>query len=187
MNTFVTGIGFSVPPKLEFYLKSEFNDNTNLGYGFSSLNTFGINNSQLQIGDYFIIYDSPVTVGHALTGISTHVGGYNNYPTNKVGIISAGEKLNGLFQVDKVTTPDVVSGIVTVTCSFLPGPNSNSQIQVGIGTTAISDYYGKYSWGRIYDFQNRIAGQPKNFIVNPDAGLVGLSTAAQIFRTRPLT
>ena len=58
---------------------------------------------------------------------------------------------------------------------------------VGIGTTAISDYYGKYSWGRIYDFQNRIAGQPKNFIVNPDAGLVGLSTAAQIFRTRPLT
>ena len=187
MNTFVTGIGFSVPPKLEFYLKSEFNDNTNLGYGFSSLNTFGINNSQLQIGDYFIIYDSPVTVGHALTGISTHVGGYNNYPTNKVGIISAGEKLNGLFQVDKVTSPDVVSGIVTVTCSFLPGPNSNSQIQVGIGTTAISDYYGKYSWGRIYDFQNRIAGQPKNFIVNPDAGLVGLSTAAQIFRTRPLT
>ena len=72
MNTFVTGIGFSVPPKLEFYLKSEFNDNTNLGYGFSSLNTFGINNSQLQIGDYFIIYDSPVTVGHALTGI-THM------------------------------------------------------------------------------------------------------------------
>ena len=94
--------------------------------------------------------------------------------------------MNGLFQVDKVTSPDVVSGIVTVTCSFLPGPNSNSQIQVGIGTTAISDYYGKYSWGRIYDFQNRIAGQPKNFIVNPDAGLVGLSTA-QIFRTRPLT
>ena len=58
------GIGFSVPPRLEFTLKSEFNDNTNLGYGFSSLNTFGINNSQLQIGDYFIIYDSPVTVGH---------------------------------------------------------------------------------------------------------------------------
>ena len=187
MSTFVTGIGFSVPPKLEFYLKSEFNDNTNLGYGFSSLNTFGINNSQLQIGDYFIIYDSPVTVGHALTGISTHVGGYNNYPTNKVGIISAGEKLNGLFQVDKVSVPDTVSGIVTVTCSFQPGPNSNSQIQVGIGTTAISDYYGKYSWGRIYDFQNRISGNPENFIVNPDAGLVGLSTAAQIFRTRPLT
>lgn len=187
MNTFVTGIGFSVPPKLEFYLKSEFNDNTNLGYGFSSLNTFGINNSQLQIGDYFVIYDSPVVVGHALTGISTHVGGYNNYPTNKVGIISEGENLNGLFRVDDVTVADVVSGIVTVTCSFLPGPNSNSQIQVGIGTTAISDYYGKYSWGKIYDFQNRISGNPENFFVNVDAGLVGLSTAAQISRTKPLT
>ena len=55
VNTFVPGIGFSVPPRLEFALKSDFNDNTNLGYGYSSLNTLGVNYSQLQKDDYFVI------------------------------------------------------------------------------------------------------------------------------------
>tara|TARA_B100000287_G_scaffold416259_1_gene450722 strand:- start:20439 stop:31691 length:11253 start_codon:yes stop_codon:yes gene_type:complete len=186
INTFIVGLGFTVPPKIEFVLKSEFNDNTNLGYGFSSLNTFGINNSQLKIGDYFVIYDSPVLVGHALTGISTHVGGYNNYPANKVGIVTAGP-IDGLYRVDFVSTADTQSGLVTVSCSFQPGPNSNSQIQVGIGTTAIKNYYGKYSWGRIYDYQNRTAGLPQDFFVDVDNGLAGIETAAQLSRTKPLT
>jgi len=186
VNTQIPGQSVNgLAPRLEFQLKSEFNDNTNLGYGYSSLNVFGINHSQLQIGDYFIIYDSPVKVGHALTGISTHVGGLTNYPTNKVGI--AYSTIDGLYRVDAVTTADQISGIVTVTCSFLPAPNSNSQIRVGVGTTALTKYYGKYSWGLIYDYQNRASFSPKQFLVNPDNGLVGFATAPLITRTKPLT
>ena len=188
VNTFVPGIGFSVPPRLEFTLKSDFNDNTNLGYGYSSLNLLGVDYSQLQKDDYFVIYDSPLVVGHALTGITTAIGGYANYPANKVGIISAGEYLGGVFRVERVTTPDSVSGLVTVTCAFQPGPNNNSDIQVGVGTTATIDtFWGKYSWGKIYGYQNRSQGLPKSFFVNPDAGLVGLSTAAMVSRQKPLT
>jgi len=188
VNTFVPGIGFSVPPRLEFTLKSDFNDNTNLGYGYSSLNLLGVDYSQLQKDDYFVIYDSPLVVGHALTGITTAIGGYANYPANKVGIISAGEYLGGVFRVEKVTSPDIISGLVTVTCAFQPGPNNNSDIQVGVGTTATIDtFWGKYSWGKIYGYQNRSQGLPKAFFVNPDAGLVGLSTAAMVSRQKPLT
>lgn len=186
INTQIPGQSINgLAPRLEFQLKSEFNDNTNLGYGYSSLNVFGVNNSQLEIGDYFIIYDSPVVVGHALTGISTHIGGLNNYPVNKVGV--AYSTINGVYRVDSVTSADITSGIVTVTCSFLPGPNSSNQIQVGVGTTALTPYYGKYSWGIIYDYQNRSVGNPQQFFVNPDNGLVGFSTAPLITRTKPLT
>ena len=188
VNTWMPGIGFSVPPRLQFTLKSEFNDNTNLGYGYSSLNTLGVNYSGLQKDDYFVIYDSPLVVGHALTGITTSIGGYANYPANKVGIISAGENLEGVFRVERVTTGDAVSGLVTVTCAFQPGPNNNSDIQVGVGTTATIDtYWGKYSWGKIFGYQNRGAGTPQAFDVNVDAGMVGLSTAASVRRIQPLS
>ena len=123
-----------------------------------------------------------------MTGITTSIGGYANYPANKVGIISAGEYLGGVFRVEKVTDVDVLSGVVTVTCAFQPGPNNNSDIQVGVGTTATIDtYWGKYSWGKIYGYQNRSQGLPQSFFVNPDAGLVGLSTAAMVSREKPLT
>lgn len=186
INTQIPGQSINgLAPRLEFQLKSQFNDNSNLGYGYSSLNVFGVNNSQLQIGDYFIIYDSPVKVGHALTGISTHVGGLTNYPTNKVGV--AYSNIDGVYRVDAVTTADPTSGIVTVTCSFKPGPNSSNQIQVGVGTTALTKYYGKYSWGLVYDYQNRAVYNPKEFLVNSDNGLVGFATAPLITRTKPLT
>ena len=188
INTWMPGIGVTVPPRLEFTLKSNFNDNTNLGYGYSSLNALGINYSQLQKDDYFIVYDSPCVVGHALTGITTAIGGINNYPLNKVGIVSAGDNLGGIFRVEYATTGDAVSGLVTVTCAFQPGPNNNSDIQVGFTTSSLIDtFYGKYTWGQIYGYQNRGAGAPKEFFVNPDNGLTGLSTAAVVSRKKPLT
>ena len=189
INTWLPGIGATTPPRLTFTLKSDFNDNTNLGYGYSSLNQLGINYSQLQKDDYFIVYDSPCVVGHALTGITTAIGGYSNYPANKVGIISAGDNLGGIFRVEQVTPGDTVSGLVTVTCAFQPGPNNNSDIQVGIGSTSIliDTFYGKYTWGQIYGYQNRGAGTPNEFFVNPDNGLTGLSTAAVVSRLKPLT
>ena len=188
INTWMPGIGVTVPPRLQFTLKSDFNDNTNLGYGYSSLNALGVNYSQLQKDDYFIIYDSPCVVGHALTGITTAIGGINNYPLNKVGIITAGDNLGGIFRVEYATVGDSVSGLVTVTCAFQPGPNNNSDIQVGFTTDHLIDtFYGKYTWGQIYGYQNRGAGAPKEFFVNSDNGLTGLSTSAVVSRIKPLT
>lgn len=165
---------------IDFVLQSEQYDNVSLGIGYSSLNTFGVTNSQLEIGDYFVIFDSNSTVGHALTGITTSIGGMNNYPASKVG--TATSFLDGVYRVGTVSPS--VSGIVTVRCYFAPGPG-NISIQVNTNTNE-NGIYGKYTWGKIYDFQNRTRFSPENFIVNKDNGLVGLSTAPDVYRTRGL-
>jgi hypothetical protein len=164
------GIGLS---SLEFKLKSETYDNTTLGIGYSALNTFGVTYSQLEQGDYFVIYDSNVTSGYALTGITTTTG-------IKVG--TATSFIDGLYRVEDVTTPS--SGIVTVRCDFVPVPNGvDKAINLGINTTG---FYGRYTWSKIYDYQNRARENPKDFIVNTNNGLTGLSTAAEVYRTRGL-
>ena len=162
------GIGLS---SLEFKLKSETYDNTNLGIGYSSLDKFGVTYSQLETGDYFVIYDSNVTSGYALTGITTTTG-------IKVG--TATSFIDGLYRVENVSTPS--SGIVTVRCDFVSVPNGvDKAINVGINT-----FYGRYTWSKIYDYQNRARENPKDFIVNTNNGLTGLSTAAEVYRTRGL-
>ncbi len=184
VNTWLPGSGSKLPT-LEFTLKSQYNDNTNLGYGYSSLNQLGVEYSGLQKDDYFVIYDSPLVVGHALTGITTSTGS-----NVQVGMVTSGDYLGGLFRVEKVTDGDSISGLVTVTCAFEPGPVTmgNNQIHVGVGTTATIDtFWGKYSWGQIYGYQNRGAGTPTPFFVNSDNGNVGLSTAAVVSRIKPLT
>ena len=184
INTWLPGSA-GVLPRLAFTLKSQYNDNTNLGYGYSSLNALGVEYSGLEKGDYFTIYDSSLVVGHALTGITTSSGA--NEP---VGMVTAGDYLGGVFRVEEVTNGDAVSGIVTVTCAFQPGPTpyGNNHIQVGVGTTATTDtFWGKYSWGQIYGYQNRGSGNPKEFFVNVNNGNVGLSTAAVVSRLKPLT
>ncbi len=188
INTFITGtpgIG-TTTPKIEFVLKSETYDNTTLGVGYSSLNTFGITNSQLEKGDYFIITDSNSTVGHAITGITTSLGGMSNYPASRVG--TAVSYLDGVYIVESVTTP--ILGIVTVTCNLAPSPFGNF-VQIytrgsdnsGINT---NNFYGNYSWGKIFDYQNRILNDPKNFQAYTNDGLVGLSTSPKMIRTRGL-
>ena len=184
INTWLPGSA-SVLPRLAFTLKSQFNDNTNLGYGYSSLNSLGVNFSGLEKGDFFTIYDSSLVVGHALTGITTSSGA--NQP---VGMVTSGDYLGGVFRVEQITTGDAISGLVTVTCAFQPGPTpyGNNTIQVGVGTTATTDtFWGKYSWGKLLGYQNRGAGNPTSFLVNPMNGNVGLSTAAVVSRKKPLT
>ena len=184
INTWLPGSGARLP-QLAFTLKSQFNDNTNLGYGYSSLNNLGVEFSGLSQGDYFTIYDSSLVVGHALTGITTSSGS-----NQVVGMVTSGDYLGGVFRVEQVTVGDAISGLVTVTCAFLPGPTpyGNNTIQVGVGTTATTDtFWGKYSWGKLFGYQNRGAGNPTNFIVNPLNGNVGLSTAAVVSRNKPLT
>jgi photosystem II stability/assembly factor-like uncharacterized protein len=164
------GIGLS---SLEFKLKSETYDNTTLGIGYSSLDKFGVTYSQLEQGDYFVIFDSNVTSGYALTGITTTTG-------IKVG--TATSFIDGLYRVENVTTPS--SGIVTVRCDFVPvNGGIDKAVNLGINTTG---FYGRYTWSKIYDYQNRLRENPKNFVVNTNDGLTGLSTAAEIYRTRGL-
>ena len=184
INTWLPGTA-NVLPRLAFTLKSQFNDNTNLGYGYSSLNQLGVNFTGLQKGDFFTIYDSPLVVGHALTGITTSSGS-----NVAVGMVTEGDYLGGVFRVETITPGDAVSGLATVTCAFLPGPISygNNVIQVGLAVTANTDtFWGKYSWGQIYGYQNRGSGSPEEFFVNNMNGNTGLSTASVVSRKKPLT
>lgn len=190
VNTFVAGtpgIG-TTSPKIEFVLKSEFYDNSTLGIGYSSLNAYGVNYSQLSKGDYFVITNSNVTVGHALTGITTSLGGMSNYPNSRVG--TSTEFLDGVYIVEQVTNP--ILGIVTVSCNFAPIEGSfGNYVEVykrGENNTGINtnNFYGRYSWSKIYDYQNRILNSPKSFSVYTNNGLVGLTTGPIIRRTRGL-
>jgi len=190
ITTYVAGTGGigTTSPKIDFTLKSDTYDNSTLGIGYSSLNSYGVNYSQLSKGDYFVITNSNVTVGHALTGITTFLGGMSNYPASKVG--TASSFIDGVYRVENVTTQSL--GIVTVTCHFAPiegGFGNFVSVYVrgsnntGVGTNG---FYGRYSWGKIYDYQNRVLLDPQTFKVYNDNGIIGISTNPQIFRTRGL-
>ena len=184
INTWLPGTADRLP-QLTFTLKSQFNDNTNLGYGYSSLNSLGVNFSGLDKGDYFTIYDSSLVVGHALTGITTSSGS-----NVSVGMVTSGDYLGGVFRVEQATAGDATSGLTTVTCAFLPGPVTygNNTIQVGLAVTSDTDtFWGKYSWGKFYGYQNRASGNPQEFFVNSNNGLTGISTAPVVSRKKPLT
>ena len=184
INTWLPGTADRLP-QLTFTLKSQFNDNTNLGYGYSSLNSLGVNFSGLEKGDYFTIYDSSLVVGHALTGITTSSGS-----NVSVGMVTSGDYLGGVFRVEQATAGDATSGLTTVTCAFLPGPVTygNNTIQVGLAVTSDTDtFWGKYSWGKFYGYQNRASGNPQEFFVNSNNGLTGISTAPVVSRKKPLT
>jgi hypothetical protein len=174
---YITNIGVGVS-HIDFVLESETYDNSSLGIGYSSLNAFGVNYSEIQVGDYFVITESNSIAGHALTGITTYLGGLNNYPDSKVG--TAVSYIDGVYRAEKVFGP--VSGIVTVRCMFTYSA-TNGPIQVNTFNNT-NGIYGRYSWGKIYDYQNRLRFGPEDFIVNTDNGLVGLSTAPEIYRTR---
>jgi hypothetical protein len=180
INTFASSLGIQTG-KLEFELKSNFYDNDNLGIGYSSLNTFGIDSSQLGIGDYFVISNSNVICGHALTGITDSLGGMSNYPNSKVG--TARSFIDGVYRVEGVTTANAGVGIVTVRCNFVA---VDGGISVNIAGLSQTTYYGNYSWGKFYDYDDRQLGTPKQFDVNTNNGLIGISTSSQVARTVPL-
>jgi hypothetical protein len=173
---------------INFDLESERYDNSSLGIGYSSLNTYGVNFSEIQVGDYFVITESNTVVGQALTGITTYSGGLNNYPESKVGTAQSGGTINGVYRAERITQPESGIGIVTVRCMFAYGSEYSGQpITAFVDTTANTNgIFGRYSWGKIFDYQNRRTFDPKDFIVNNDDGMVGLSTAPQVYRTRTI-
>lgn len=126
--------------------------------------------SPIQKGDYFTIFNSNVNgYGSQLIGITTLSG-----ITTNVGISTS--FIDGIYRAEEVQTSNI--GISTIICAF----NTNtSSINVGINT-----FYGNYSYGIIYDYQNRARRTPKSFLVNKNNGLVGLNTGPVIYRTRGL-
>lgn len=134
----------------------------------------------LKVGDYFTIFDSNIISGHALTCISINNGGMSNYPQSKVGTTTS--FIDGIYEVGYITPPSL--GIATVGCFFVPIPEIGAdkiQVNIGINTTG---FYGRYSFGIIYDYQNRARENPVRFSVNSDNGLIGLTSGPMIYRTR---
>lgn len=172
IKTSNTGIGTNTP-SIKFELLTEYSDG-----GYDSLNYYGVTYSQLEIGDYFIINNSNVgtVAGYALTGITTSLGGMANYPNSKVG--TATTYLDGVYRVEFVESSGQPQGIVTVTCHVHPVNGG-----IGINTSGVTtNYYGNYSWSKFFNYQDRAIRTPLDFRVNPDNGLVGLSTAPEVIR-----
>lgn len=166
-------IGFgTTSPAIEFTLKSDNFVSTFPNMQYTEINT----------GDYFIISNSNVICGHALTGITTSLGGMSNYPKSIVGTTTS--FIDGIYRVE-YSSPNIL-GITTVRCLFTPIPAVGAdeiQVNIGVNTTG---FYGRYSFGIIYDYQNRARETPKSFTVNKNNGLVGLVSGPSIYRTRGL-
>ena len=87
----------------------------------------------------------------------------------------------GVYRAERVTEPH--AGIVTVTCMFALQNGGAIQVNTSNNTNGI---HGKYSWGKIFGYQNRAIFSPKHFNVNTMNGLTGISTSSDVFRTRGL-
>jgi len=177
VSTSNTGVGTN-SPSIKFELLTDYSTS-----GYDALNTFGITYSQLEVGDYFIITNSNIGIsaGYALTGITTSLGGMSNYPNSKIG--TATSIANGIFKVDFVNTTNVSQGIVTVTCHFHPVDGELPPLNISGITT---NYYGNYTWSKIYDFEEREIGISTAFVVNTNQGLSGLSSSPTVYRIPPL-
>jgi hypothetical protein len=150
----------------------------------------GINTSTLSIGDnvstyeenYFPANTTITSIGASFAIVSNQVQ-YSGILTSYILFERPIITLDGVYSVEDVSLPDVITGIVTVTCAFgsLPVDITNSIVK---GNQ--SNFYGRYSWGKIYNYQNRSKGIPKVFESYNDNGIVGLSTAPEVYRTRPL-
>jgi len=174
VKTSNTGIG-TITPSISFELLTDYSQS-----GYES--TFGITYSRLSVGDYFIITNSNVSTisGYALTGITTSLGGMSNYPESKVG--TATSYIDGVYKVEYVATNTDPQGIVTVTCNVVPVNG-----RIAINTTGdTGKYYGNYSWGKIFNYEDRAIRRPLSFNINSNNGLVGLSTAPTVQRIPPL-
>lgn len=130
-----------------------------------------IQTSEIQQDYYFEVYNS--NIGYGLTSISNDnsiigigtTGIDNVYRVASVSIAQTDAYGIGLTDVAKV--------IVSV-----QGYNNIS----GLG---FSGFYGNYSWGLI-EFESKNRKSPKEFLVNPDYGVVGINTTAIIRRKSPL-
>lgn len=121
---------------------------------------FSTSISGISTGDYFVTYNT--NVGSGVTSILSN--------GNVVGIGTT--FIDCVFRADEVIK-DVVSGIVTI-ISNIKSING----LIGISNTYYS--YGDYSWGKIYDFDER--KNPISLSANNLNGSSGLSTSPKVSR-----
>lgn len=158
------GVGVDSFPRIKFTFRSENYPLTISNMSYSPILT----------GDYFTINNSNVSANTQLVGITTLSG-----ITTTVGIINS--FLDGIYRAE--VSDNTTLGITTVTCAFNPTSNLGGIINLNIGG---SSFYGNYSYGIIYDYQNRARKSPKQFIVNNTNSLAGLITGPIIYRSRGL-
>lgn len=155
----VTGITF------DFYIPKDsiFRDSSQVG---SAITVSGI-----QTGYYFVVYDS--TIGNGVTSIN-----------DDLSILGIGTNfLDNVYQVGKIeyiTENAVGFGITTDMLRITTNVQSYNNL-TGIGN---SQFFGRFSWGRLYDFSR--SANPKEFVVSLNNGISGLSTAPIILRNTPM-
>ena len=136
----------------------------------SNTMTIPITASGIQTNYYFIVHDS--NTGNGLTAYSDASG------TSTVGIgTSFIDNIYKVMSVESVSGSAIGVGVTTlvrVTVSV------NSVANVSTGT---SENFGKYSWGRMYDFVKIDTSQ---FSVINNDGVTGITTGPVIIRTRDL-
>lgn len=127
--------------------------------------------SGIQTGYYFTIYDS--IVGNGLTSIN-----------DDGSILGIGTTyIDNVYQASdvKIISGDVVGvGSTNQIVRVIASIESYNNLS-GIGN---SQYFGMFSWGRIYDFDR--SSSPKEFSLSIDNGISGLSTAPLVVRVNPM-
>jgi len=129
---------------------------------FSLLIDSGLTTSRTGIstGDYFVTYNT--NVGSGVTSILS--------TGSTIGITTT--FIDCVFRADEVNT-DGISGVVTVT--------SNVKSVNGLTSIATTYYsYGDYSWGKIYDFDERV--NPIAINAENLNGSAGLTTSPKVIR-----
>lgn len=117
---------------------------------------------------YFIVSDS--NIGNGLTSLSNSgsvVGVGTSFIDNVYKVYSTQLVTGNAFGIGSTT----FLRVTTLVNSF-----------AGI-TTGSNNFYGRYSWGRLYDFNGVTS---KSFTTNNLNGLSGLSTAPSVIRTKQI-
>jgi hypothetical protein len=124
--------------------------------------------SGISSGYYFVL--SETNVGNGVTSISSNGS-----------VVGVGTSfIDGVYEVYSTS---VVTGN-----AFGIGSTSFLRVTTLINSfagisTGNNNYYGRYSWGRLYDFNG---SAKKSYSVNLSNGLTGLSTSASVVRTKKI-
>jgi len=158
-------VGVSTGLTFDFYLPQDslFRNSSYVG----SAQTI----SGIQTGYYFMVYES--TIGNGVTSIN-----------DNGSILGIGTSyLNNVYQaasIQNVKSNAVGIGSTTDIIRVTVSVKSYNGLS-GIGN---SQYFAKYSWGRLYNFSR--SSSPKQFDIQILDGVTGLSTAPLIIRSTPM-
>jgi len=135
----------------------------------SSLMTTAIEYSGIKTGYYFVVTDSNLN--------SPNIS-YSSASGSSETIVGVGTTfIDNIYEVVGVSTiiGDAIGIGSTVLTRVTVSVNDNSLISTGT-----SDFYGNYSWGRIYDYKRE---NPKSFESYTTNGSIGIETGPLVIRT----